>query len=293
MLLPLVLAAAVAAAAPPPPPAQGAPAKAPSGVLVPARRSTTLVVSADVGAPVERAVPSRAYPRAIAADAELRWSEAEALYREAAAEWAATARLRPSRALELAIAKAERERSRSQALANRARAAATRTADPDPGALRNDALEEARLLRAKVMATRAMLGRVPALIYARTLDRLYLARRGLQPEAEQEAAGDPPVTHVAEIDLLLCATHAAGGEPDAARLDRARVSEADRGDPANTIPLAACAAALGETQAALAALGLVLLHPVVGRVVRDAALYEANDWDRLRGDPRFESLFPR
>ena len=58
--------------------------------------------------------------------------------------------------------------------------------------------------------------------------------------------------------------------------------------------LAACAAALGETRAALAALELALLHPVVGRVVRDnARLYEANDWDRLRGDPRFESLFPR
>jgi hypothetical protein len=96
-----------------------------------------------------------------------------------------------------------------------------------------------------------------------------------------------------EINLLLCATHAAGGEPAAARMDRARVADADRADPANTIALAACAAALGETRAALAALELALLHPVVGRVVRDNALYEANDWDRLRGDPRFESLFPR
>ena len=123
MFLPLALAAGLAAAPPPPPPAPG--------VVIAPRRATTLVVSADVGAPVERAVPSRAYARAIAADAELRWSDAEELYREAAAEWTAAARLRPSRALDLAITKAERERTRSQALASRARAAAT--ARPRPG----------------------------------------------------------------------------------------------------------------------------------------------------------------
>ena len=163
MFLPLALAAGIAAA--PSPPA------ASPGVVIAPRRATTLVASEDVGTPVERAVPSRPYARAIAADAELRWADAEALYREAAAEWTAAARLRPSRALELAITKAERERSRSQALASRARAAATRT-DRDPGVTRTDALEEGRLLRAKLMATRAMLGRVPPALYARTLDRL-------------------------------------------------------------------------------------------------------------------------
>jgi hypothetical protein len=281
MFLPVALAAGLAAAPPTPP--------LPPGVVVAPRRATTVVVTADVGAPVERAVPSAAYARAIAADAELRWTDAEALYRDAAAEWTAAARVRPSRALELAATKAERERTRSQALASRARAAATRT-DRDPGVTRSDALEEGRLLRAKLMAARAVLDRVPGALYARTLDRLNAARRITPPEDDDTAA---PVMREAEINLLLCATHAAAGEPAAARLDRARVSEADRADPANSIALAACAAALGETRAALVALEAALLHPVVGRVVRDSALYEANDWDRLRGDPRFESLFPR
>ena len=37
------------------------------------------------------------------------------------------------------------------------------------------------------------------------------------------------------------------------------------------------------------------LHPGPGRTDRFALrdLYLSNDWDRLRGDPRFESLFPR
>ncbi len=252
------------------------------------RRTNSVIVSADVGAPVERAVPNRAYARAIAADAELRWTDAETLYREALVEWTAAARLQPSRALELAMAKADRERQRSQALASRARAAANR-GEQDPDATRTDALEEGRLLRAKLMATRAVLERVPATLYARTLDRLQAARRAA-PVGEDDDGS--PVTRDGEINLLLCATHAAAGDPAAARLDRARVTEADRADPANSVPLAACAAALGETRAALAALELALLHPVVGRIVRDTSIYEANDWDRLRGDPRFESLFP-
>ena len=151
MFLPLALAAGLAAAPPPP--------RLPRGRVSP-RRATTLwcrPTSGRLWNARSRAAPTR---RAIAADAELRWSDAEALYREAAAEWTAAARLRPSRALELAITKAERERTRSQALASRARAAATRT-DRDPGVTRNDALEEGRLLRAKLMATRAVLERVP------------------------------------------------------------------------------------------------------------------------------------
>ena len=59
--------------------------------------------------------------------------------------------------------------------------------------------------------------------------------------------------------------------------------------------MAACAAGLGETRAALAELEILVLHPGPSRndrfQLRD--LYLSNDWDRLRGNPRFESLFPR
>ena len=203
-------------------------------------------------------------------------------------------RLQPSRALELAIAKAERERQRSQLLASRARG--DRRDRPrsarDPFTRRADALDEARQLRAKLMVARAVLERVPAALYARTRDRLREALRARGARAPPPAArtgGD------AEIHLLLCATYAAGGEIEAARLARAHVTEAERADPANTVALAACAAALGETRAALAELEIFALHPGPGRTDRFALrdLYLANDWDRLRGDPRFESLFPR
>src|SRR6185436_20186427 len=84
-------------------------------------RTTAVVVAVDVGAPVERAVPSKFYAQAAAADAEQRWGDAAALYREAVTEWTAAARVQPTRALELALAKAERERQRSQLLASRVR----------------------------------------------------------------------------------------------------------------------------------------------------------------------------
>ena len=99
----------------------------------------------------------------------------------------------------------------------------------------------------------------------------------------------------AEIHLLLCSTYAAGGEIEAARLARAHVTEAERADPMNNLALAACAAGLGETRGALAELEIVALHPGPGRTDRYALrdIYLSNDWDRLRGDPKFESLFPR
>src|SRR4029434_712456 len=95
------------------------------------------VVSADVGSPLERAVPSRLYAQAAAADSEQRWGDAATLYREAATEWSAAARLSPSRALDLAAAKAERERQRSQLLASRVRNATT---TPTPNRFGRDAL---------------------------------------------------------------------------------------------------------------------------------------------------------
>ena len=97
----------------------------------------------------------------------------------------------------------------------------------------------------------------------------------------------------AEIHLLLCATYAVGGDIEAARLARAHVTEAERADPANTVALAACAAALGETRAAIAELEMLALHPGRGRSDRFALrdLYLANDWDRLRGDPASRACF--
>jgi len=263
-----------------------------------AGRTTTVIVAADVGAPVERAVPGKFYAQAAAADAEQRWADAAALYREAVTEWTAAARLQPSRALELAIMKAERERQRSQMLAARIRGAGSTGAGGrfarDPFSRRGEALDEARQLRSKLLAARAVLERVPPALYARTRDRL---REALRTGA---SAGGENISAVrmggeAEIQLLLCSTYAAGGEIEAARLARAHVTEAERADPMNGVALAACAAALGETRAAIAELEVLALHPGPGRsdrfALRDIYLY--NDWDRLRGDPRFESLFPR
>jgi hypothetical protein len=139
------------------------------------------------------------------------------------------------------------------------------------------------------MVARAVLERVPAALYARTRDRLREALRAGTAGGGLRAGSD------AEIHLLLCSTYAAGGELEAARLARAHVTEAERADPANTVLLAACAAGLGETRAAIAELEVLALHPGPGRTDRYALrdLYLSNDWDRLRGDARFESLFPR
>jgi hypothetical protein len=254
-------------------------------------RTTPVIVTVDVGAPLERAVPGRFYAQAAAADAEQRWSDAAALYREAVTEWSTAARVQPSRALELALAKAERERQRSQLLASRVRAApgAISRFGRDSFSRRADALDEARQLRAKLLTARAVLERVPTALYVRTRDRLREALRAGATGAAVRVGGD------AEIHLLLCATYAVGGEIEAARLARAHVTEAERADPVNSVALAACAAALGETRAAIAELEVVALHPGPGRSDRFALrdLYLYNDWDRLRGDPRFESLFPR
>jgi hypothetical protein len=268
-------------------------ATVPSVPLQPGR-TTAVTVTLDVGAPLERAVASKSYAQAAAADAEQRWSDATALYRDAIAEWSAAARAQPSRALELAAAKAERERQRSQLLASRALAVSMSGSTRygrEPFTRRADALDEARQLRAKLMAARAVLERVPAGLYARTRDRL---REALHAGAAT-GPGSARLGNEAEIQLLLCATYAAGGEIEAARLARAHVTEAERADPANTIALAVCAAALGETRAAIAELEIVALHPGPGRSDRFALrdLYLSNDWDRLRGDPKFESLFPR
>lgn len=264
----------------------GAGARAGAIAAAPPGRTTTVVATDDVGAPLERAFPSATYARAAAADAELRWDDARLLYRQAADAWTASARTRPSRALENAIAKAEHEASVSQALAGFERLG-TPSLERLPvearrAFLHRRALDVGRSLRAKLMATRAALGQAPPELYGRTRARLEEAR----------AAAATPDGSDAETALLLCATYAVGGDAAAARLARAHVPSAARADPANALPRAACAAALGETDAALSALESFVLRPLIPRgeaALRD--VYLANDWDHLRGDPRFESLF--
>ena len=163
--------------------------------------------------------------------------------------------------LELAIAKAERERQRSQRLAIYARSAAQRALQR--GAVRRDqALDEGRLLRGKLMAAARGVGRrvpCPLRPHARSAGGCPAWPRNAGDPEDREAApaapaegrARPAAPHAAEIELLLCAVRAIGGEPEAARLARAHVTAAERANPANTLALAVCAAALDERDAAL------------------------------------------
>jgi hypothetical protein len=273
-LPPLAVAAALAAAAtalaatPPP---------APTPIL--AGRTNVVHVAAEPGPAIERAVPGRAFARAAEMDAAERWAEAAALYQDAVTEWTEAGRVRPSPALERAVQKAERERQRSMLLAS---LGTPRGRFEGPGA--TNPLEEGRLLRAKLMVVRAARGVAPAGLEARARAALEEALR---------AAGPARAASEAEVRLLLCATRAAAGDRTAARLERAHLTTADRRDLDNALPLALCAAALGEDDEALARLEMYILrpgpHPLDPFTLRD--VYLANDWDRLRGQPRFESLF--
>jgi hypothetical protein len=251
-----------------------------AGVPISPGRTTVVRLVPELGASVERAVPGRAFARAVDLDADQRWSEAVAVYQEAVAEWSEAMQRRPSPALERAVQKAERERQRSSLLAS------TRPARGRFEALRApvNPLEEGRLLRAKLMVVRAARGLPPPDLVARARDAFEEALR---------ATGAPRPSLEAEIRLQLCATRAAAGDLTGARLERAHVTSAERHDLENALPLALCAATLGEDDDALALLETYLLrpapHPTDPFTLRD--LYLANDWDRLRGKPRFESLF--
>ncbi|HET6146908.1 MAG TPA: hypothetical protein VFH68_05205 [Polyangia bacterium] len=244
-------------------------------------RTTTIEVSPVLGASLERAFASEAYALAVASDRDERWSEAAALYHQAIAEWSSRYRYQPSAELERAILKADRERQRSQLLAG---VQAQRDKLP-PATLRGLALERGRIYRTKLMSVRAYTGAVPTGLLARTRHELEEALRladTTKPGADTEAR------------LLLCATRAAGGDRPAARLELAHVPSSEREDPASLLPLAVCQAALGNLPTALVLLEAhVRRQPVEQRLdtfaLRD--LYLANDWDRLRGDLRFESLF--
>ena len=252
---------------------------APAIPLAPGR-TTTVEVKPTLGVSVERAGPGRAFALAVAMDAQQRWSEAAAQYQQAVAEWSAAQLLRPSPALGQAIEKAERERERSQRLASlhppRGHFEATASAA--------NTLEEGRLLRAKLMVVRAARGVAPPELVARARAAFEETLRDAGPQrggVETEAR------------LLLCATRAASGDRAAARLERAHVTTAERHDLDNALLLAVCAAALGEDDEALARLEIFVLrpapHPPDPYTLRE--LYVANDWDRLRGQPRFETLF--
>ena len=246
-------------------------------------RTTEVVAGPPIGAPLERAVHSEAYGLAVASDNDEHWSEAAGFYQQAFAEWTSQYRHSPSPELERAMYKADRERQRSQLLAG---VQAQRDKLP-PATVRALALERGRIYRAKLMSVRAYTGAVPVALFARARRELEEALRladSTKPSAETEAR------------LLLCATRAAGGDRMAARLELAHVAAAERDDPAATLPLATCQAALGNLPEALTLLeSYVHRQPVEQRIdpfaLRD--LYLANDWDRLRGDRRFESLFSR
>lgn len=257
---------------PPPPP-----------VIVPAQRTTPVEASLVLGTPVERAFASRAYAQAIAKDQEERWAEAASLYQQAITEWSTLQRLNPTPALERSVQKAERERQRSQHLASMV------PARPEAAVAMHRALhlERGRLFRTKLMVVRAYTGAVPQGLYTRAKESLTRALRMTEK-------GKPPAQ--GEVQLLLCATHAAAGQRDAARLALAQVPRAQRQDPANALPMAICAAALDDLPAALTQLETYVMRQGTDiRVdpfnLRDVLL--ANDWDRLRGDRRFESLFAR
>jgi hypothetical protein len=259
----------------------GAAAASAATVVVESGRTTTIEVTPALGASVERAFASEAYAQAVASDRAERWSDAAGLYRQAIDEWSSRYRHQPAPELERAIFKAERERQRSQLLAG---VQAQRDKLP-PATLRGLALERGRIYRTKLMSVRAYTGTIPADLLARTRHELEEALRlsdTTKPGADSEAR------------LLLCATRAAGGDRTAARLELAYVSSAEREDPAAILPLAVCQAALGNHAAALGLLeSFVRRQPVEQRLdlagLRD--LYLANDWDPLRGDRRFESLF--
>jgi hypothetical protein len=245
-------------------------------------RTTTLRAALPVGAPLERAVNSEAYAMAVTEDQAERWAEAASLYQQAISDWSSRHRYNPAPELERAIYKADRERQRSLLLA----AVQAQRDKVPPATLRGLALERGRAYRTKLMAVRAFTGAVPEALYARTREELDQALRLADPSK--------PNAQV-EARLLLCAARAAGGDRAAARLELAHVGSAERDDTSNTLPLAVCHAALGDLPRALALLEtFVQRQPAEQRLdpyaLRD--LYLSNDWDRLRGDPRFESLFP-
>jgi hypothetical protein len=271
--------------------AAGARTRPEGTVLVPAGRTTELVVVPGRGRPIDRepelAARAPSYRLAVARDGELRFAEAVVLYQQAGFELSAALRLGSSPALEVALMKTDRERQRSLALA-----AMPDDPSPFPGTTprplgqRASPIQRARMLRAKLMTVLATTGVASPGLLTETLRAFD---QSLRASSFTGAGGDP------EVRLYLCATRAAAGDRDRARLELAHVSSRDRLDPANALAAATCAAALGDDDGALGSLAVAvhrLLPPDRVDLGQTREVYLSNDWDRLRGQPRFESLFP-
>lgn len=272
-----------------------------------------------------------AYLQAIAMDAQQHWSEAAGLYQQALVEVGAAVRLDSDRIWEQATFKIDLERRRSQVLARAGSGSWGPGADRRIGGLRGGAtsaltaIDRGRLLRLKLMSVRAATGAIPGGLLSATVGAFQTALRhqrtaaktgvdaalrprarpaanapavsprlrlepegGVQPEGGQQYGGDP------EVRLLLCATRAVAGDRVGARLELAHVAEADRSDPTWALVMAACQAALGYEEPALAALAVAVyrLGPS-SRFLPDQTreLQTANDWDVLRLDARFDRIF--
>lgn len=220
--------------------------------------------------PADRAL----YVRAAIADGEGRWREAASLYHQSTVERGRLERGRWGRE-GLAREKAELERQRSLVLESLAQARAPGGDARAPGFV----LERARLLRLKLMSVRAATGAVSQTLFRAARDGFREALRGLR---DRKLPGE------AEARLLLGATVVVGGEREEGRIELAHVRQADRDDPQNALALATCLAALGENDAALERLEAAVRRADPGPA---REVYLRNDWDRLRGDRRFERLF--
>jgi hypothetical protein len=280
------------------PAAASPPSPSPAAILAPAGRTTTVVVEDDVGHPLEResdfvaAAPS--YRRAIASDRDQQWAEAVGLYQQALIELAAAAQLKPPQQLETAAFKVDLERRRSRALAEDTAAPSSsgaRSSGAGASSPRLLPLERGRLLRQKLMAVRAATGSTPEALRSATQGALT---RALQDAEHGAAARDPRQPAAPEVRLLLCATLAVSGDRAGARLQLAALGAVERSDPARALTLAACQAALGYRDDALASLAVAVnrLGPsskFLPGPSREIQSY--NDWDPLRRDPRFLRLF--
>jgi hypothetical protein len=278
-----------------------------SGEIVVAEGRTTIVqIEPRVGRPLEREqelqskVPS--FRRALAMDGDQRWAEAVGLYQQALIEIGAAVRFSTTAIWEPAAFKVDIERRRSRVLAQaRIRAWGDEPASQGPrtGAPPQPmpALERARLLRAKLMVVRSGLGSVPPGLVSTTLVALDQALRESESNAAKKSdrlSGSRPIGGDPEIRLLLCATRAAAGDRMGARLELAHVTRWDRSDPARALALATCQAALGHNDDALASLAVAIdrLGPSPRFLPEQTReLQSSNDWDPLRGDPRFGRLF--
>ncbi len=246
-------------------------------------RTTSLQVAPRLGRPIESlAAPGGAYARAIAKDAEGRWSEAANLYKEAHAEWNDRFHRRRSPELENAMHKAAAERAYSEILGT---APPARNLAP---ALALSTAIRARIYRLKLMAVRAYTGSISPMLLRRAVDGFTEA---IHLASASEAKDKPPASALPELRILLAATLRVGGERDAARLQVAHVRQADRETPPAALAMAIYQVADGDLESALAYLDVYARRqdPTGG----NRLIYIQNDWDRLRDNPRFERLFRR